>query len=133
MITIEKIVDGNVWYVGEDTEKTKKSIFNIPIKSRFDKTEFKYRTLFVFRGCKEMPLGDVLINSVVEYNNKIYLVMTHCGNYSHTVCYPLFHTRSKKVRYNSQLAITLNKEEKIALLTNTLEHFCDMYKKYGEI
>lgn len=135
MTTIEKIVDGNVWYVAEeDTQKTKKSVFNIPIKIRFDETKFEYRTLCVFRECSEMSLKDASINSVIEYKDRVYLIATHCGSYAnHTVCYPLFHTRSKKVRYNPQLAITLNKEEKITFLTNTFEHFCDMYKKYGKV
>ena len=135
MITVKKIVDGNVWYVAEDTKKTKKSAFNIPIKFGFDKTEFKYRTVWnVFNEYKEMSIEDVPVNSVIEYNNKIYLVVTHCDEVTGwRTCYQLFHNRRKDVIYNWHFATKFAPYEEVILLTSTFERFCNLYEMYGKI
>jgi hypothetical protein len=135
--TIKKIVDGDIWYIAEeDTEKErKKFVFNTPIKFSFDKTEFNFRTVWnPFDEYEEMSAEDVPVNSVIEYENKIYLVITHCDKITGLrTCYQLSHTKRKEVIYSPYSIIKIAAYEQITLLTTTFERFCNLYELYGKI
>jgi hypothetical protein len=81
-----------------------------------------------------MLLKDVPLNSVIEHENKIYLVVTHCDEITGwRTCYPITHTKRKEVRYNPYNFRRFDSDEEVTLLTSTFERFCNLYEMYGKV
>lgn len=129
-MTVEKMVDGSLWYYKDDTDdkrSSKRSICQKPL-SLYDRYRFSF-SWDPFEECEQdIPSTELKIGNIIYHNYRYYIV--NDNNHGIFICCMLYHNLKKEVGFYPNEYITIG-ESIVDCVCPDLEAFKRKYDLFG--